>query len=151
MTYRRILILILLAFAATAPETFAQVKLGKTETGNASYYASRFNGKKTSFGEVHKSTELLAAHRSYPLNTMLEVTNLDNDEKVIVRVNDRGPFAKNRIVDLSKEAARLLGIVAQGVANVSVRVVGMEGMVLLESYEQIDPKSGKVIAMRSKP
>ncbi|KAA0989678.1 septal ring lytic transglycosylase RlpA family protein [Dyadobacter aurulentus] len=151
MTYRRILILILLALAAAAPETIAQVKLGKTETGNASYYASRFNGRKTSFGEVHKSTELLAAHRSYPLNTMLEVTNLNNDEKVIVRVNDRGPFAKNRIIDLSKEAARLLGIVAQGVANVSVRVVGMEGMILLESYEQIDPKSGKVIAMRSKP
>ena len=151
MTYRRILTLILLALAAAAPETIAQVKLGKTETGNASYYASRFNGRKTSFGEVHKSTELLAAHRSYPLNTMLEVTNLNNDEKVIVRVNDRGPFAKNRIIDLSKEAARLLGIVAQGVANVSVRVVGMEGMILLESYEQIDPKSGKVIAMRSKP
>ncbi|MCE7061466.1 septal ring lytic transglycosylase RlpA family protein [Dyadobacter sp. CY343] len=150
MTYRRTLILILLAFAAAAPETIAQVKLGKTETGNASYYASRFNGKKTSFGEVHKSSQLLAAHRSYPLNTMLEVTNLNNDEKVIVRVNDRGPFAKNRIVDLSKEAARLLGIVAQGVANVSVRVVGMEGMVLLESYEHIDPKSGKVIAMRGK-
>ncbi|CAG5070831.1 Endolytic peptidoglycan transglycosylase RlpA [Dyadobacter sp. CECT 9623] len=150
MTYRRTLILILLAFAAAAPETIAQVKLGKTETGNASYYASRFNGKKTSFGEVHKSSQLLAAHRSYPLNTMLEVTNLNNDEKVIVRVNDRGPFAKNRIVDLSKEAARLLGIVTQGVANVSVRVVGMEGMVLLESYEHIDPKSGKVIAMRGK-
>lgn len=151
MTYHRILILIMLALAAAAPETIAQVKLGKTETGNASYYASRFNGRRTSFGEVHKSTELLAAHRSYPLNTMLEVTNLNNDEKVIVRVNDRGPFAKNRIIDLSKEAARLLGIVAQGVANVSVRVVGMEGMILLESYEQIDPKSGKVIAMRSKP
>src|SRR5215217_569282 len=101
MTYRRILTLILLALAAAAPETIAQVKLGKTETGNASYYASRFNGRKTSFGEVHKSTELLAAHRSYPLNTMLEVTNLNNDEKVIVRVNDRGPFAKNRIIDLS--------------------------------------------------
>jgi rare lipoprotein A len=149
MTYRRILILILLAFAAS-PEVFAQVKLGKTETGHASYYASMFNGRKTSFGEVHKSTELLAAHRSYPLNTMLEVTNLENDEKVIVRVNDRGPFARNRIVDISKEAARLLGIVAKGVAAVSVRVVGMEGMVLLESNEHIDPKSGKVIAMRGK-
>jgi rare lipoprotein A len=149
MTYRRILILILLAFAS-GPVAFAQVKLGKTETGNASYYASRFNGKKTSFGEVHKSTELLAAHRSYPLNTMLEVTNLDNDEKVIVRVNDRGPFSKNRIIDLSKEAARLLGIMAKGVANVTIRVVGMEGMILLDPNEEIDPKSGKVISMRNK-
>lgn len=149
MTYNRILILIILAFAAQ-PDTFAQVKLGKTETGNASYYATRFNGKKTSFGEVHKSTELLAAHKSYPLNTMLEVTNLENDEKVIVRVNDRGPFSKNRVVDLSKEAARLLGIIAKGVANVSIRVVGMEGMILLGSNEDIDPKSGKVITMRTK-
>jgi rare lipoprotein A len=149
MTYHRILILIMLAFAAQ-PDTFAQVKLGKTETGNASYYATRFHGKKTSFGEVHKSTELIAAHRSYPLNTMLEVTNLENDEKVIVRVNDRGPFSKNRVVDLSKEAARLLGIVAKGVANVSIRVVGMEGMVLLASSEEIDQKSGKVISMRTK-
>lgn len=149
MTYRRILILTMLAFAAL-PQAFAQVKLGKTETGNASYYASRFHGRKTSFGEVHKSTELLAAHRSYPLNTMLEVTNLENDEKVIVRVNDRGPFSRNRVIDLSKEAARLLGIIAKGVANVSVRVVGMEGMVLLSSSEEIDPKSGKVISMRSK-
>jgi rare lipoprotein A len=150
MTYRRILTFIALAFAAV-PSAMAQVKLGKTETGNASYYAPRFNGKKTSFGEVHKSTELLAAHRSYPLNTMLEITNLENDEKVIVRVNDRGPFSGHRIVDLSKEAARLLGIIAKGVANVSVRVVGMEGMVLLEPNEHIDPKSGKVISMRTKP
>jgi rare lipoprotein A len=149
MTYTRILILIILAFAAQ-PDTFAQVKLGKTETGHASYYATRFNGKKTSFGEVHKSTELLAAHKSYPLNTMLEVTNLDNDEKVIVRVNDRGPFCKNRVVDVSKEAARLLGIIAKGVAHVSIRVVGMEGMILLGSNEDIDPKSGKVVTMRTR-
>ncbi|MCE6990761.1 septal ring lytic transglycosylase RlpA family protein [Dyadobacter sp. CY323] len=148
MTYHRILILIVLTFTF-GQNAFAQVKLGKTEKGNASYYASHFNGKKTSFGEIHKSTELLAAHRSYPLNTMLEITNVDNDEKVVVRVNDRGPFSKNRIVDLSKEAARLLGIVAKGVANVTVRVVGMEGMVLLESNEEIDQKSGKVISMRT--
>jgi rare lipoprotein A len=148
MTYPRIVIIILLAFAGL--DAAAQVKLGKTETGNASYYAPRFHGKKTSFGEVHNSTELLAAHKSYPLNTMLEITNLDNDEKVIVRVNDRGPFSKHRVVDLSKEAARLLGILAKGVANVTVRVVGMEGMVLLESNEEIDPKSGKVVAMRAR-
>jgi len=149
MTYPRIVIIIMLAFIAGL-DAVAQVKLGKTESGNASYYAPRFNGKRTSFGEIHKSTELLAAHRSYPLNTMLEITNLDNDEKVIVRVNDRGPFSKHRVVDLSKEAARLLGILAKGVANVTVRVVGMEGMVLLESNEEIDPKSGKVVAMRAR-
>jgi rare lipoprotein A len=149
MSYHRILIIILLAFA-WQPDAFSQVTLGKTEQGRASYYSTRFHGKKTSFGEVHKSTELSAAHRTYPHNTMLEVTNLDNDKKVIVRVNDRGPYSKNRLVDISKEAAKQLEIVSQGIANVSVRVVGMEGMVLLEQNEEIDPKSGKIISMNKK-
>ena len=150
MTFNRILILILFAFAWQT-NSFAQVALGKTENGRASFYSSRFHGKTTSFGEVHKSTELSAAHRTYPFNTMLEVTNLDNDEKVIVRVNDRGPYSKGRLVDVSKEAAKQLGIVKKGVANVSIRVVGMEGMVLLERDEEIDPKSGKIISLRIRP
>ena len=147
MTYPRILILFFFALA-WQPDTFAQVSLGKTETGRASYYSSRFHGRKTSFGEIHKSTELSAAHRSYPHNTMLEITNLDNDKKVIVRVNDRGPYSKNRLVDISKEAANVLGIVAKGIGNVAVRVVGMEGMVLLDKNEEIDPASGKIMAMK---
>ena len=149
MTYHRILIPIIFAFALHF-NLHAQVSLGKTETGRASYYSTRFHGKKTSFGETHKSTELSAAHRSYPHNTMLEITNLNNNEKVIVRVNDRGPYSKNRLVDISKEAAKLLGILAKGVARVSVRVVGMEGMVLLDKDEEIDPKSGKIISLRTK-
>jgi len=149
MTYHRILILFILAFA-WQQDLFAQASLGKTETGSASFYSSRFHGRKTSFGEIHKSTELSAAHRTYPHNTMLEITNLANSEKVIVRVNDRGPYSKNRLIDISKEAARVLGILAKGVAQVSVRVVGMEGMVLLDKDEEIDPKSGKIISMRIK-
>ncbi len=144
MTYQRILILILLTIAGL-PEAFSQVSLGKTETGRASYYSTRFHGKKTSFGEVHKASELSAAHRTYPYNTMLEVTNLDNDKKVIVRVNDRGPYSKNRLVDISKEAAKQLGMLSQGVGNVSIKVVGMEGMVLLDKNEEIDPKSGRIV------
>jgi rare lipoprotein A len=147
MTLKRILILILLAVSCQ-PEVFSQVSLGKTETGRASYYSSRFHGKKTSFGEIHKSTELSAAHRTYPHNTMLEVTNLDNDKKVIVRVNDRGPYSKNRLLDISKEAAKQLDIVRQGIGNVAVRVIGMEGMVLLNEDEEIDPKSGRIISMK---
>jgi rare lipoprotein A len=149
MSYHRILIIILLAFA-WQPDAFSQVALGKTEKGRASYYSTRFHGRKTSFGEIHKSNELSAAHRTYPFNTMLEITNLDNDKKVIVRVNDRGPYSKNRLVDISKEAARQLEIVGQGIGNVSVRVVGMEGMVLLDQHEEIDPKSGKIISMNKK-
>jgi len=149
MTYHRILIFIVLAYA-WQPDTFAQAVLGKTEKGRASYYSSRFHGRKTSFGEVHKSTELSAAHRTLPYNTMLEITNLDNQEKVIVRVNDRGPYSKSRLVDVSKEAAKMIGILAKGVVNVSVRVVGMEGMVLLEKNEEIDTKSGRIISMKTK-
>ncbi|GLU55633.1 septal ring lytic transglycosylase RlpA family protein [Dyadobacter frigoris] len=148
MTYPRILILLFLSLAGFTAD--AQISLGKTEVGSASFYSSRFQGRKTSFGEIHQSTELSAAHRSLPLNTMLEITNLSNNQKVIVRVNDRGPFAHNRIVDISKEAARLIGIVSSGVAKVSMRIVGMEGMIMLDSNEDIDHKAGKIISMRTK-
>ncbi|CAG5005157.1 Endolytic peptidoglycan transglycosylase RlpA [Dyadobacter sp. CECT 9275] len=150
MTYHRILIFALLLIVGSTQSSFAQAVLGKTEKGKASYYASRFHGKKTAFGEVHSGTEFSAAHRSYPLNTMLEVTNLDNNEKVVVRVNDRGPYSHHRIIDVSKEAAKILGLMAMGVANVSVRVVGMEGMVLLGEDEEMDARSGKIVSMHSK-
>lgn len=146
MTNYRILIVILLTFGFL-PDLLAQVSLGKTETGRASFYSSRFHGRKTSFGEIHKNDELSAAHRSYPHNTMLEITNLNNSKKVIVRVNDRGPYSKNRLVDISREAAKQLDFVSQGICNVSVRVVGMEGMVLLDHNEEIDPKSGRIVSM----
>ena len=149
MTCHRILIMIVM-LGCSVGGLKAQVILGKTEKGKASFYSSRFHGRKTSFGEVHKANELSAAHRTLPLNTMLEVTNLDNDKKVIVRVNDRGPYSQNRLVDVSKEAAKLIGMVAQGVANVSVRIVGMEGMVLLSPEEDVDARSGKIISMKSK-
>ena len=149
MSYHRILIALFVALS-WHPDATSQVALGKTEKGRASFYSSRFHGKKTSLGEIHKSGELSAAHRTYPFNTMLEVTNLDNNKKVIVRVNDRGPYSKNRLVDISKEAAKRLEIVSQGIANVSVRVVGMEGMILLDQDEEIDPKSGKIISLNKK-
>ena len=147
MAFNRILIFFIMVLLWESKAT-AQAILGKTEAGKASYYSSRFDGRKTSFGEVHKSSELTAAHRKYPFNTMLEITNPENQEKVIVRVNDRGPYSKSRLVDISKEAARLLGIVAKGVAHVTVRVVGMEGMVLLGKDEDVDLTTGKIISMK---
>ena len=149
MTFHRILIIAIFAIAFQT-NSFAQVSLGKTETGSASYYSTSFHGKKTSFGEIYNSNELSVAHRTYPYNTMLEVKNLDNNETVIVRVNDRGPFIDNRLVDLSKKAARQIGIIEDGVANVSVKVIGMEGMILLDEDEEIDPKSGKIVSMLTK-
>lgn len=149
MIYHRILIFFI-AVLLSQTNAVAQVILGKTETGKASYYSSRFHGRKTSFGEIHKSNDLTAAHRTYPFNTMLEITNPETQEKVIVRVNDRGPYSKSRLVDISKEAARSIGIISKGVASVTVRVVGMEGMVLLGKDEEIDTSTGKIISDRSR-
>lgn len=86
----------------------------------ASYYGDDFNGKKTANGEIFDSNALTAAHKSYPFNTKLKVTNLKNGKSVIVRVNDRGPHVKGRQLDLSKQAAILLGIEGAGVSKVAV-------------------------------
>jgi rare lipoprotein A len=109
--------------------TFIKDHLGNTQIGQASYYSSKFNGKATYFGEKFSNMEMTAAHPSLPYNTILEVTNLANNKKVMVRVNDRGPHAKSRVVDLSKSAAHELGMVASGVAKVIVKVIGIDGMV----------------------
>lgn len=89
--------------------------------GTASYYGSAFQGKKTASGERFNQRVLTAAHRTIPLNSLVEVTNLKNNKKVIVRINDRGPWIKSRIIDLSKASADRLGI--GGIAQVSLRVI----------------------------
>ena len=93
------------------------------QKGKASFYAKKFNGRKTYYGERVSSESLEGAHRHLPLNTLVEVTNLDNQRSVIVRINDRGPFAKGRVIDITHAAAQALGMVSKGIANVSLRVV----------------------------
>lgn len=88
------------------------------QTGTASWYGPDFHGKTTSNREVYDMYEMTAAHPSLPFGTRVMVTNLDNGRSVEVRVNDRGPFVKNRIIDLSYAAARLLGMVGPGTAPV---------------------------------
>ena len=90
------------------------------QTGKASYYAKHFSGKRTASGERLHHDSLTCAHRTYPFGTMLKVTNPANGKEVIVRVTDRGPYVKGRIIDLSVRAARELGIIAQGIAPVTV-------------------------------
>ena len=97
---------------------------GLTQKGKASFYAKKFTGRKTAFGERVRPEALEGAHRHLPLNTLVEVTNLDNYQSVIVRINDRGPFVHGRVIDLTHAAARTLGMISKGVANVSLRVVG---------------------------
>src|SRR5208283_1098131 len=95
----------------------------KTMKGIASYYADDFNGKKTANGETYDMYKMTAAHRTLPFNTKVRVTNLDNKRSIIVRINDRGPFKLERIIDLSLSAATQLGMKGTGTANVKLEVV----------------------------
>ncbi len=100
-----------------------QFKVGQTFIGQCSYYASEFHGRKTANGEIYNMHAMTAAHRTLPFNTILEVENLANGKKVKVRVNDRGPFKKNRILDVSLAAAKALGMIGTGTAKVKITIV----------------------------
>ena len=91
--------------------------------GLASYYAAKFHGKRTASGERFSSKQLTAAHPTLPFGTLLKVTNLRNMKFVIVRVNDRGPHVRGRMVDLSRAAAEHLGITRTGVARVALEIL----------------------------
>ena len=93
------------------------------QTGKASWYGDAHHGKKTASGEAYDMAELTAAHRSLPLGTRVRVVNLENGRSVVVRVNDRGPFARGRIIDLSRAAARELGHLDTGVFTVRIEVL----------------------------
>ena len=93
------------------------------QSGVASYYADKFNGRRTANGERFDNSAMTAAHRSLPFGTLLEVTNMRNGRKVVVRVNDRGPYTHARVLDLSKNAARQLGMHHSGTAQVKVAVL----------------------------
>ena len=95
----------------------------ETVIGYASFYADDFDGKQTANGETYNMYELTAAHRTYPFNTMLRVTNLANNKSIIVRINDRGPVPKDRIIDLSLGAAKQLGMENTGVQKVRLEVI----------------------------
>jgi rare lipoprotein A len=94
------------------------------QAGEASYYADKFQGRKTANEEIFRQRKKTAAHRTLPFGTKVTVKNLSNGRKVKVRINDRGPFAKGRIIDLSKKAAKRLGMVKAGVADVEIRYRG---------------------------
>jgi rare lipoprotein A len=93
------------------------------EKGIASWYGTKFHGRKTSNGEIYDMYKMTAAHKTLPIPTYVEVTNLKNGRSVVVRVNDRGPFHENRIIDLSYVAAKKLGIAANGTGLVEVRSI----------------------------
>lgn len=93
-------------------------------TGIASWYGPNFHGKKTANGEIFDMNAMSAAHTTLPIPSLVRVTNLENNRSIIVRLNDRGPFVDNRLIDLSKRAAQELGYVRQGTAKVRVQYIG---------------------------
>ena len=99
------------------------VVLGFAQRGVASFYAEAFHGRTTANGETFDMNAMTCAHRTLPFGTMLQVTNLDNDRDVTVRVNDRGPYISGRIIDLSKGAARSLDMIESGTAHVLIEVI----------------------------
>ncbi len=101
-----------------------KARRGKVQRGKASWYGRRFQGRKTASGERFDRRKLTAAHRKLRFGTRVRVTNLDNGKSVVVRINDRGPFGRGRIIDVSEAAARRLDMIRAGVVRVKVEVVG---------------------------
>jgi rare lipoprotein A len=117
-----------IAKVPSVPESEQAPSIGKipapsestVETGLASWYGSRHHGKRTASGEVFNQDKFTAAHRTLPWGSRVKVTNLANGKSVEVRINDRGPFSKGRIIDLSRAAARSLGMLEQGITTVRI-------------------------------
>ena len=105
---------------------YPRVNYSYDETGIASWYGPGFHGKLTANGEIYDQNAMTAAHRTLPMPSMVQVTNLGNGRSIRVRINDRGPFAHGRIIDLSKKAAELLGFRRQGTAKVRVQILEAE-------------------------
>ncbi len=103
---------------------------GWTQVGTASWYGLDFHGKRTASGEVYNMYDYTAAHKTLPFGTYVRVQNLDNGRSVVVRINDRGPFVKDRIIDLSYAAAKAIGMVGPGTARVRITVVSPHPRVL---------------------
>lgn len=94
-----------------------------SKTGIASFYADKFEGRQTANGEMYYHAKKTAAHRTLPFGSVVKVTNLENNKYVVVRINDRGPFIDNRIIDLSKSAAQELDFIHKGLAKVKVELI----------------------------
>jgi rare lipoprotein A len=110
----------------TGYNTLAQVS--STQTGFASFYHDSFNGKRTASGQILNQKKFTCAHRTYPFGTRLKITNLENCKTAVVTVNDRGPFTRGRIIDVTAAVARELGFWAQGQARVQIEIVSSEGL-----------------------
>lgn len=119
-----------LAACSSAPPTpthFPGYPIGYVERGEASWYGPGFHGNKTANGERYDMHRLTAAHRTLPLGSIAVVRSISNGRQVTVRINDRGPFARGRVLDLSLAGAKALGMVGNGTDKIELRVVGFQG------------------------
>jgi rare lipoprotein A len=118
----RLFLIVLFVVSCAGPRV--QEPTSGRQVGMASWYGPKFHGRRTANGEVYNMYQLTAAHRTLPLGSWVHVTNLENGQSLEVRVNDRGPFVRGRIIDLSYAAARAIGMVRQGVVRVQVIPLG---------------------------
>ncbi len=136
---KNILVLLFIVF------TISISAIAQTEYGTASYYGTYFHGRPTASGEKYNQFALTAAHKTLPLGTILKVTNAQNNKSVYVKVNDRGPYIKGRIIDLSTKAAELLGYRNKGTAYVKIEVVKPDSVptdLVVASHTDIAKENG---------
>ena len=117
------LVVLYLVGCATVEPQSDREWIGYTESGKASYYAMKYQFRKTASGERFNQYADTAAHRTLPFGTRVKVTNIKNGKSVVVKVNDRGPFIKGRIIDLSRSSFKKIGDIDAGVISVKIRVV----------------------------
>ena len=118
-----LLIFFTLVECSSVPEKRDSNWIGYTESGRASYYAMKFQSKKTASGELYDRDKKTAAHKKLPFGTKVRVTNVKNSKSVTVKINDRGPFVKGRIVDLSSSAFSRIADLGAGVIEVKIEVI----------------------------
>ncbi|AFI03374.1 septal ring lytic transglycosylase RlpA family protein [Helicobacter cetorum] len=122
-----------------------KVDLGENFDGIASWYGPNFHAKKTSNGEIYNMYAHTAAHKTLPMNTIVKVINKENNLSTIVRINDRGPFVNNRIIDLSNAAARDIDMVKKGTANVRLIILGFGGIISKQYEQTFNANSSKTL------
>ncbi|GGC91040.1 septal ring lytic transglycosylase RlpA family protein [Halopseudomonas salina] len=122
-TFWLLLLLFAVSGCSTSQASANDKWVGHTETGQASYYADRYLARPTASGELYQAGENTAAHRTLPFGSMVRVTNLKNGKSVVVRINDRGPFVRGRIIDLSRAAFESIGRASEGLLRVEIEVI----------------------------
>ena len=123
--FRRVLAAVLAAlFLSASGMAEARTQKAFTQNGTASWYGAWHHGKVTANGESYDMFAMTAAHKTIPLGSLVKVTRKDNGKSIVVRINDRGPYKKRRIIDLSYAAAKSLGMKKKGVSRVTIEVVG---------------------------